>query len=661
MAVDGDSNSSVVAPALTAAAADKDAGQGQDADAAPAEPVASAMTRVLGMPELLGQILSYLKRDRRDLLATSCVSRRFRAASVPHLLRDMDIALHNIGRVTASFKHRNSRRLLEHVKHLRIWDDEVHHRFRFEEHGSPSYLLRTTWRCAAKVDLSSDADETADPRWSKDIMDFLDFLTLVRRQSMPLIDLSLGLISTAALNQALTLIPEAAERIAALRIITDCFDKCDSSTPDLVTAELNGKSRSWWLNLTNLLQTICKAQDLVKSKPFKLFSLECHRISTIDPIATEVWHSIATTLCDRIEDLTIQFSDADGNFDNYVSVFEPQWSGLRRVQIKAPLKALSHTQWRTWSETIENFLTRHDDLYEFHIEAALITPCLTLNQTFPNLERVTIGHRVPHDVVRGFLTRHPKLLDFAVTYNEEHGLVSHLLNKGKLMAQLQTARLVFPPRTFRASVGTLPIAMLDISSLAELEIITPESTRFEEVGRPKALKPSCVALELTNDPFENVIAQAGHAFHWSLFPNLAELVICCTQAADVIKENGVQSAKRLRQLLLALASARSLRALHVEYVGSAPLPATAHLNQLVRSFPPKLEYIAWHAPLFNRTQYYRVIKKDVMPSWPTRALELLPASSRLCVDERGIWNQTGQLRRAKVFLDHSVSPPCLPA
>ncbi|KAE8226009.1 hypothetical protein CF326_g7774 [Tilletia indica] len=608
----------------------------------------SSMARVCRTAEVLALIFANLKRDRVDLIEASLVSKHFRAVAAPLLLREMSIALSRVSQVVEVFRHRRSRGLLQHVKFLRIWDDYAHTHFRHEEHSPPSRLPTESWRTRydRKRGYRPERDKF-DPRWSRQVFDFFDILTMSRTQPLPLLDLSLGALGSLALRFVFHEIPDFAERVAALRVLSDRLD--DAS--DQEDSRWNNSDMDEWGSLELLLQTITAAQSRASSSALKIFSLESYDSRSLDHrhIPRSTWQIFQRVLPSHIEELCLFLAGHDREHKTYVPLLQSKWPHLRRFRLKI---ADVFFEWAGLLESVEVFLEHHPLLEEIYIEAPNEVPSLALTQTFPTLKRAVV-HSSDLDTIGRFLIRHPQLVEFGldnIVTEQNAGATQRLVDLADQLPRL---------RSFRGDVmhsegfifSHMPISHFQFLPEELLAHVQLHQHWNSGAGPRTSEQVTCISIRLFQEPMGDIVAQLGHFFHSTTYPNLTEVVICSTfdEVGDT-GEKAAESVTRLRQVLLALQSAKKLRAIHVEYVEAHPLPSAVEVDGEICSHPPALEYIAWHAPRYNSTQYYRVHEGFITS---------VPASSRLRVDDSGVWNQSSDLERAKVLLDHSVFPPRL--
>ncbi|KAE8218635.1 hypothetical protein CF319_g7528 [Tilletia indica] len=605
----------------------------------------SSMTRVCRTAEVLALILANLKRDRVDLIEASLVSKHFRAVAAPLLFHEMSIALSKVPQVVEVFRHRRSRGLLQHVKFLRIWDDYAHTHFRFEEHSNPILSDTESWRFGYPLDYRPERDKF-DPRWSRQVCEFFDIFTISRTQPLPLLDLSLGALSSLALHSVFNEVPEFAERVTALRVLSDGFDRA----VDYDGSPWKNTNMDEWESLGLLIQTITAAQSRASSSALKTFSLESYDLRSLDRrhIPHSTWQIFQRVLPSHIEELCLFLAGRDREHKTYLPLLQAKWPQLRRFWLKTTKPDL---EWDGWLESVEGFLEHHPLLEEIYIEAPNNVSSLALTQTFSILKRAIVKSS-DFDTIGRFLIRHPKLVEFGLNNIVEQGpgATRCLVDLADQLPRLQSFRgEALQSEGFIYS--HLPISHFQFMPERLLAHLKFQQRWSSDAGPGTSDRVTCINIKVDEESMGDIVAQLGHFCHSTTYPNLTEVVICSTfDEVGEAEETATKSISRLRQVLLALDSAKKLRALHVEYTQAHPLPLDVEVDGEIFSHPPALEYISWHAPEYNSTQYYRV---------HNYCMRSLPASSRLRVDERGVWNQSSDLERAKVLLDHSVFPPRL--
>ncbi|KAE8228732.1 hypothetical protein CF326_g6327 [Tilletia indica] len=514
----------------------------------PPEQPALEKKHPFNLPELLALILQNLRQNKGDLVNASLVSQQFRAVAQPILFREMSLPLSIVPRMIQAFRHRRSRARLQHIKALKLWDDEAYRTFRFEAHSQPKTGAMQPWRVRRKIRVQDQPDkEQFDPRWTQEVYEFLDLLTWSRRQPPPFIDLSFGVVSSLALHRLFLEFPECAQRVTAIRVVSDFPFAADGDIP-AVWDHVNGP---WWQSLANLLQGITQTQDRVNSSSLKVFSMECYgEALTRRTISPATWQMFHVTLASRIEELTLFLTETDRESEAYKALLRANWPRIRRFHLRTPSSFLP---WTGWLESVEDFLHRHPQLVELYIDAPKSLPSLTLTQTFPHLERAIV-HNNDIDVIKPFLTRHPELVELGFDAFDHQNDDDFLADVSQALPALQKIR------ARAVDLQGFLIRRLPISHI------------------------------------------------------------------QGIVETAAESINRLRHLILALQSAKYLRAVHYEYMAARPLVkgtnANLELDLRPDQFPRSLEYISWHVPQLNRTEYYRVHEGSAPEAQPLDDVEV---------------------------------------
>ncbi|KAE8264236.1 hypothetical protein A4X09_0g7021 [Tilletia walkeri] len=632
-----------------------------------------AVSRVFNIPELLQATLVHATRDKVDLFSASTVSKRFRAVAVPLLWRELDVPLSKIGKLNQTLLPLNHAVVanprdvhlfpLAHTRYLRIWDDEARRRFRYEPHSKPNYV-HTPWR-AKEGSFNDHANpQWNDRRWESDVSNLFSALTTTGKT--PLIELSFGVISSSSVNRVLQDFPQMAERVAAIRVLSDAIEDVDGmqglmSDDGSFVATLNEEAGEWWAALVQAVSTICYAQDKADSHALKAFSIEDYDAAPEDRprMDSDDWETLAGALAHRIQQLSIQLPVMEGIEGGYKHILGQDWPQLRHFYLKAPTFSLDRHGWfipeedddRLWDglqECLETFFDRHTHLEHIEIEAPYALPPLSLSQTFSRLKRFSF-YKKEVGVTAAFFLRHPTLSDFSFHDPDD----AQLLSDEKLASVLRVVRGVeyLVIHVFFDNKGISHFVPEPAGVFSDLCL---DHSVWQEIGSAHSF--TCFNLELYKEDIQDVIPQVGSLFHGFVFPNLTELVLTFTKAEEL--RSATDSAKILRGILTALQFAPSLRALHFEFMGARPLPPDAELLPVLRLVPPALEYLSWHSPVFNQTQYYRLINRAPFEV-NLEKIQSLPASSRLRVSRDGIWSQNSNLRDDKCIFDHTHSPPRL--
>ncbi|KAE8223359.1 hypothetical protein CF326_g8205 [Tilletia indica] len=645
----------------------------------------TAVARTFRVSEVVHMILAHITRDKVDLLSASLVCKQIRAVAVPLLWRELDVPLSKIGRlneILLPFKDKiaaNPRVLhlfpLSHTRYLRIWDDEAHRRFRHEPHSKPTYFPKP-WRAHDPPFTDYANPQWNDRRWESDVVDL--FAVLKTAGKSPLIELSFGVISSSSVNRVLQDFPQMAERVAAIRVLSDAIEDEDAEdgipSQDIFFVCINDdEAGKWWAALVEAVSTICLAQDKANSHALKAFSIEDYDAAPEDRprLDPDGWKTLARTLAHRLQQLSIQLSVMDGIEGGYKHILRADWPLLRNFRFSAlPFHPTSHGSfieeglhgrvWHGLQKFLEKFFDRHPHLEHIHIEAPYDLPAPIVSQTFPNLQRFSVYEKKEGERTRAFFDRHPALVDyyFSPSNDDDFDEHSYFLSDASLAPALCIVR---SPAHYLADVclynsivsHVVPEPMASVSDLCLDGTLQGNFTPRNRI--------SCLNFELYDEEIQDLNIQMGTLFHRSVFPKLTELVLTCTKAEDL--GSAMDSAKCLRRILIALQFAPNLRALHIEFMGAKPLPPDAELRDILTDVPRQLRYLSWHSPKYNQTQYYRFARHRTefgqYGYWHKDGIQSLPASSRLRVSQDGVWSRSSSLRDDKCIFDHTCSPPQL--
>ncbi|KAE8240240.1 hypothetical protein A4X13_0g7888 [Tilletia indica] len=638
----------------------------------------TAVARTFRVSEVVCMILAHITRDKVDLLSASLVCKQIRAVAVPLLWRELDVPLSKIGRLNEMllpFKDKiaaNPRVLhlfpLSHTRYLRIWDDEAHRRFRHEPHSKPTYFPEP-WRAHDPPFTDHANPQWNDRRWELDVSNLSAALKTAGKS--PLIELSFGVISSSSVNHVLQVFPQMAERVAAIRVLSDAIEHADGAgIPD------EEEAVKWWAGLVEAVSTICLAQDNANSHALKAFCIEDYDAAPEEHprMDQDGWKTLAKTLAHRLQQLSIQLPVMDGIEGGYKHILGADWPQLRHFYLKMPTFSLDRHGWfiseeeedRLWDglqECLETFFDRHTHLEHIEIKAPYALPAPTHSQTFPNLKRLSV-YKKGADLNEAFFGRHPVLNDFffPLADDDDDDWEQRDSDFFSIYTLTPALRIVRSPAYSLSNVFSYNCAVSHIvpEPMGRIADLCLDERTFQ--GNFTARNNiSCLNFELYNEEIQDLTARMGTLFHPSVFPKLTELVLTCTKAEDL--GSAMDSAKCLRRILIALQFAPNLRALHIEFMGAKPLPPDAELRDMLTDVPRQLRYLSWHSPKYNQTQYYRFARHRTefgqYGYWHEDGIQSLPASSRLRVSQDGVWSRSSSLRDDKCIFDHTCSPPQL--
>ncbi|KAK0548720.1 hypothetical protein OC845_003433 [Tilletia horrida] len=174
---------------------------------------------------------------------------------------------------------------------------------------------------------------------------------------------------------------------------------------------------------------------------------------------------------------------------------------------------------------------------------------------------------------------------------------------------------------------------------------------------------TCLDIELDQEEVLDAVNELHGVFNAERFPSLVELSLCSTGTLED-DDHCATGNQHLRLTLERLRLLPSLRALRIEAMHLQPFPVQGPQVLDRAEAPPNLEYLTWHAPRFNCTQYFRAVRvpheRTLRRPRDVLKMQRLPASFRAHISEDGEWVQPGRLRQNNILFDHTVSPPILP-
>ncbi|KAE8215271.1 hypothetical protein CF327_g1412 [Tilletia walkeri] len=544
----------------------------------------SAASRFFKTPKLVSTLFSFMTLEKVDLITFTSVSTYLRGLALHLLVRSMSIPLSHADQVCDFFEANSG--LIEHVRHIRIYDDEVHQYYLFDNHEPP--LDRP------------DLDE------SERLFDLDRLFTLFEKRStvpLPLFDFSLGHGGIMELYKMLQNRLSIQERVAAVRVISD-FDP--RHHPEYSTQEsFRPLIIKIWDDLHKLLISICDTQNHASSTALRVFHyLDCmlygaHLRAVLPSIKLELFEKLAP----RLQDFAIAMSGADEGLDRLLS---PEWPELQRFQLLASSMDVGHnSQLRDDVQRIINsFLRRSSQLNNLHIDLAWNFCALSDN---PNLKKcyILVDGLIAAAATQ-FMQRHQKLDDLR--------LYASIRDEEAIAADFQP-----PPslRVLRSSPEMVKACLQAGVRLSHVQLAT--SGTWDMLGLPECVhfnktpadSITCLEVDVVLDHLDVVIPKIKKLFPRDVLPNLLELVLCTRMGhREAEMETREESAQILQRLLKELDRSVSpkLRALRVQHGGANYLPADRKLATIVKTFPRKLEYLSWNPSRLNNTQYYRVLR-----------------------------------------------------
>ncbi|KAE8234299.1 hypothetical protein CF326_g649 [Tilletia indica] len=544
----------------------------------------SATSRFFKTPELVLTLFSFMTLEKFDLITFTSVSTYLRDLALPLLVRSMSVPLSHADQVCDFFEDNSD--LIEHVRHIRIYDDEVHQYYLFDNHEPP--LDRP------------NLDE------SERLFDLKRLFTLFEERDtvpLPLFDFSLGHGGIKELYTMLKYRWSIQERVAAVRVISDFeplyhleYSTQESYRPLIVEV---------WADLHNLLMSICDTQDYASSTALRVFHyLDCmlfgaHLRAVLPSIKLELFEKLAP----RLQDFAIAMSGADEGLGRLLS---PDWPELQRFQLVASSMDVEHNpQLRDDVQRIINsFLRRSSQLNDLQIHLAWNFCPLS---DIPKLKKCYISvDGLIAAAATQFMQRHQKLDDVR--------LYASLMVANAIAANFQP-----PPslRVLRSSPEMVKACLQAGVRLSHVQLAT--SGTWDMLGLPECVHFSktpadsitCLEVDIVLDHLDVVIPKIEKLIPRDVLPNLVELVLCTRMGhREAEMETREESAQILQRLLKELDRSVSpkLRALRVQHGGANYLPADRKLATIVKTFPRTLEYLSWNPSRLNNTQYYRVLR-----------------------------------------------------
>ncbi|KAE8226213.1 hypothetical protein CF319_g1168 [Tilletia indica] len=624
----------------------------------------SAVEKVWRTAELATQILSYLVRERIDLIACSTVSKYFRALALPLLVQILDVPLSTASR-TCHFFEANPK-VADVIKYIRIWDDK--------------WLYRSARTKTADGSIHVyDSEEERDPNWMK-IAHLFDLILKSRtKEQLPLLDITIGLASISALSVMLQRHEHAARRVAALEIVP-CevppeLAYLDTLEQNLKVAELLTVR---WRQLGLLVTEMCNASANTDSPALKRFQIS--GIIFRWCADAEFWHCLKRALPATVQDLVLRLPSNVSHLVRAGVLLETEWPHLRAFTFDLG------TPDGQWQSRIDHFFARHQHLENITFTSAKITPEITISSTFPKLKGCHIQMMTDNSLT-SFLSRNfHTIRDLTVppssslphslsTFLPHPTLDKNASDKGALHLDVLHARAGIAASLVRSGVTVRHYDFDYVSSIKELGLddwLFPVREAAEAV--------TCLDIAVISN---NTAADTGGDDTYTLgarflpagaLPNLTELVICWQDQSQVICRK-VDGGALIAEALATLKHQKFLRHLRLEHADGMPFPPGPNTVLEVENsdqIPPRLEYITWHSPEEDRTQRYRVM----LPAQPDLAtdntvggmetqrpplkirLQRLPEMFADRPDKRGVWHRPQRLwREGNTIFDHSKSPP----
>ncbi|KAE8227520.1 hypothetical protein CF319_g15 [Tilletia indica] len=610
------------------------------------DPVPTRITaswRVMHIPELFAMIAIHLEREMVDLVALSTVSKHVRLLTLPHMVRYLDVRVTRSDEICRFFDAAHPS-LVNSIEFIRIREDDIYEKFRHRPHSKrtkyPVPRFPVHWK------------------WGE-VGHLLHLIENRRKTPLPRIDVSIGASDLAFLKPNLDRSPKLMKRVCALRILVD-IDGSDHAlypTESHLWAALIDAFGTSWDFFPAVIQDLSSPNLVLFEMDNSVYRpFPGHSILPIGP-AAEHWSVVVRHLARHVKELSVAFCYADIDLTGYQSVLSAAWPKLRKAEIK-----FSSIRLETEHIHINQFLVTNGARLERLGLDLLKNGPVGFDNIFPKLQTLSLprsvfeyeGDRWPGRRSTFGLRHSHSVRDWSLSgcmVSEVKPLIEHPL-RASMFEQMRVLRASKEVAEHFIRAGARP-AHLQLDAAKELD-----SLQFWRWINSKGLRKAaetitCLDIEISNESLSDLNLQLGHVFASNHFPNLQELVLCSTSPVPGGQDISPDvAAAELRRTLIALRSARKLRALRIEHMGAVWLPPDRRSSLMtISKCPPALEYVSWHVHLRNSTQYFRVVRKQGKES---NQLQHLPPSFRVKIRaEDGVWEQESDLRRAAVLFDHS--------
>ncbi|KAK0546117.1 hypothetical protein OC846_005397 [Tilletia horrida] len=632
-------------------------------------PSMPASQKIWHIAELVMLILPHLARERIDLIAFSQVSKALRTMALPFLVRTLDLSITRLDPYQNFFnKHPE---LTRHVRWVRIVDDYATTGFRHREHSRPKVsgsLPSLAARLAYRQLQPDGISEDWDAQW-------LQLRYMIKdRWPHAKYDLTAGASSVAGVMLAL-MQTEIIGNIVAMRWIADLQKRIQMDEWDhdwYHRQYIRSLDSQHWETVNSLIQDVIEIQADSGDSGSKLVSLQISehhydRPTESDPMGS-LWELFDYFDSDNLHTFSIDLSDQCNADTNESIVFSYEWSGLRRFSFHVGPEQMDNAIIATNDEefSIDAWLDDHNDLEHIDIYSWDDIPPFDIVQSLlddsklPKLKSISFRGYEPGPV-GAFLMQHgPKLVELELPRFTTGGGQSAAIIPNLGLPKLRVLRA--PPRA--------AAAMFDgrhAPQLAHIEF-TPVQIHQELMldewicpGSAAASSITCLDIELKGEYLVHALKEMRRILNAERFPSLAELSLCSTLSYE--DEYVHDGDKYLEDILERLRKLPSLRALRIEDMGVEPFPDNETKRFKPGKVPPKLEYLTWHSPKSNITQYFRIANVFAHVQVVRREqirMQRLPASFRAHISEEGEWIQPARLRHGNIIFDHTVTPPRLP-
>ncbi|KAE8218496.1 hypothetical protein CF319_g7645 [Tilletia indica] len=350
----------------------------------------------------------------------------------------------------------------------------------------------------------------------------------------------MGITGFSVLKATMRRFPEFAQRIAALRVISDLEDARDGyrNLKAERCAQLRRLATARWLELGMMVADIYQTGG--HSPALRLFHAEdeIYRGSTKWYTHRESWSLLKDVLPTTVEDLALGLSQDETNHIRTCNLLEADWPRLRKFRLLSSV--MDGPDSDRIQATLDQFLTRHQQLEEISIGHWFESDLLRLSQTFPNMKKCfmwTSGH----DKLGPFFARHyHTVTDLEVSMDETDDETPTLFSPG-VDANLQPDS--FHLNVLRAWVGVAEafvnrgatprhLQMENVRKVSDLELdewLFPMSDASEVVtcfdvvvdqhARGRSWDGASAVLEATFLPASALTNLIGLALSWEDYSN----------------------------------------------------------------------------------------------------------------------------------------------
>ncbi|CAD6932403.1 unnamed protein product [Tilletia controversa] len=640
----------------------------------------TAAQRFFQIAELLAIVNYHLVYDKIDLIELSRVSKFVRAVVLPLLVENLNVRLTTI-RGAQNFLEANPG-LVQHVRHLRIWDDVAHYFARYFLEGAAE-----KYRAAHPAIVQDDYDH------------FGSFLALFEDDTVkqpPLLEISFGQLRLSELYDQLKRVPRMTVQLDSLQIVDDYDPWSSSGFPPSFEARTipppnHGIRMSEGLSLLLNLVFDRKqgAAGSISLRHFELHSFYWITKSTLPLLGPRLLQRMAKSI--RSLHLTVE-EPSELDVPPFKAFLEVNWPKLESLRLKFSVFDLEDSD--QVLQSLRAFIQRHPQLSLVHIDffsdggLHYDDSCFWHSCTLPQLRSCWLEYPRPPD---------PLLVDFAARHTAVEALSLHPHDEGTAIASqpefLRSLRVLrSKPQAMRTILDKRPpIRELHINTFHE----EWDLTEFFNFHEGPVTSVTFLALDLAAAKTADVLQNFDGLLVRKSIPNLVELAVALGHGqSSEVPDNAEDSVEFLSSFLKhcnRFAQCK-LRAIQIKYKGAVRLPVEQGLLVAPLDLPPHLEYLVWRMPFYRTVQHFRVVHKPGPPvpavgnfvqhkstagfsvdaesshtpyktsgqaphlsqNSTTRRLQLLPASFRPKVDRKtGVWEDFNDHKITLSLFDHT--------